>query len=242
MTPPRIVLASDEVHLWFVSLQGSAEQRAIAHALLDEAEQTQAARFHFDRDRFRFIFAHAALRRVLARVLEVAPPSLRFTKGPAGKPSIASATPAPLHFNLSHAHEYALIGLSRDYPIGVDLEWSGRDVEYNDIVSRFFSTIEKQAWAALAPSEFPTAFFRAWTRKEAYVKARGAGLGHASENYSVDFSPAGAGGLIADELDPTAPDRFQLHPIVAPDGYNAAWSAEVTRAKAMRVTLHKTLI
>jgi 4'-phosphopantetheinyl transferase len=236
------MLASDEVHLWFVSLLGSTEQRTTAHALLDETEQAQAARFHFEHDRNRFILAHAALRTVLGRTLEIAPAAVRFAKGPAGKPHLAGPDPVPLHFNLSHAHDHALIGLCRNFPIGVDLEWSGRAVEADDIVTRFFSPTEQQAWASLSSEERPAAFFRAWTRKEAYVKARGEGLGHASERYTVDFSPTGSAGLVSDELDPTAPARFQLQPTSAPNGYAAAWAAVVPPSTVLREILHKALL
>ena len=57
--------------------------------LLDGDERARAARFVFERDRRRFINAHAWLRAAIGRCADLAPEAVRFTFDPRGKPRLA---------------------------------------------------------------------------------------------------------------------------------------------------------
>ena len=215
------------VDLWFVELSGDEHRRRTARELLDPFEQTRAARFRFDRDRDQYILSHAALRQILSEQSGLEPASIRYETGPAGKPACAPPIGSKLRFNLSHAGDYALIGVTSGPQIGVDVEAATRTVDENEIVERFFSTAERTAWVEITASQKSAAFFRAWTLKEAYVKARGDGLGHDSQHYTVELRPTESARLIADDIDPTAPARFQLASVAAPPGYTAAVALEI---------------
>ncbi|MFX3681343.1 MAG: 4'-phosphopantetheinyl transferase family protein [bacterium] len=215
------------VDLWFVQLGGDERQRRAAQELLDPTEQARAARFRFDRDRDQYVFSHATLRQILGQRWGVNPNAIRYETGPAGKPACARPLGSDLSFNLSHAGDCALIGVTAGLQIGVDVEAMARTVDEREIVTRFFSTAERAAWDDFAASEKSTAFFRAWTLKEAYVKARGDGLGHDSQRYTVELRPDQPARLVADEIDPTAPARFKLFSVAAPIGYAAAVAVEV---------------
>lgn len=234
------MLADRDIVLVFFSLVApSAAALAADAALLDASEQARAARFVFPQDRDRFITAHAQLRRLLAHYLACPAESLRFTPGPNGKPTLTDLASHRLHFNLSHAQDRGLIGLTRGGPLGVDLEFLARRTQPAEIVERFFSPTERIAWSALPAATQAEAFFRAWTLKEAYVKARGDGLSHSAERYTVDFSesPTTDSRLLADELDPEAPSRYHLASLPAPSGYAAAWCAKAPKRLAPRVRI-----
>ncbi len=232
MTPPI------EVDLWFVPLSGDSDARDRAWSVLDASEQTRADRFHFEADRGHYIFSHAALRTVLGRKLGQNPADLRFASGPSGKPGLIDSVAETLHFNLSHAGTHALIGVNTLAPIGVDLESTTRDVEMSGIVDRFFAAPERAIWERIPAAEHSAAFFRAWTRKEAYVKARGDGFSHDSSRYAVEFQQTKTARLILDEIDPSAPAQYQLTPVVAPPGYEAACALRISPDQALDLKIH----
>ncbi len=141
--------------------------------MLSEAERKRAARFRFDDHRRVFVVVHGAARWLLGRVLGRPPGALRFEKGAWGKPVLADEP--DVQFNLSHTEGMAIlaVGASR---LGVDVERVERALDWLPLARRFFALQEIAALEALPSSEQRRAFFQCWTRKEAYLKARGAGL------------------------------------------------------------------
>lgn len=162
--PPR---AAGEVHLWRIALDAPADAGEIS-----AEERERAARLRFERDRRRFVAAHAALRRILGGYLGVPAAAVEFAYGRHGKPSLAGR--AALHFNLSHSEELALLAVTEIGAVGVDVERE-RMIEL-EIADRYFAAGEVAALRALPADERQAAFFRCWTRKEAYLKARGEGV------------------------------------------------------------------
>jgi 4'-phosphopantetheinyl transferase len=175
--PQPLVLGSDEVHVWRARLAVVAPQvEALAQTLAAD-ERARAQRFHFQRDRTHYIAARGLLRAILGRYLDEQPDRLRFCYSPHGKPALAEAYAADaLRFNVSHAHEMALYAITRGREIGIDLEHIRADVTGEHIAARFFAPREVSMLQALPPHRRHEAFLTLWTRKEAYVKARGDGL------------------------------------------------------------------
>ncbi len=172
--PPDLELGTSDVHIWRAELDCPAERSAYYHSLLSPDEQERAARFKFDEHRQRFIAGRGMLRTLLGRYLNMEPQHLQFVYGAHGKPALAHDT--PVQFNLAHSQGLALYGITRDRPIGVDLEHLR---PLNDLIAmarRFFATNEYTALAALPSADQTTAFFRYWSSKEAYLKATGIGL------------------------------------------------------------------
>ncbi len=228
-----------QIDLWFASLADGRIDREWAAAQLSTAESSRANQFRFDRDRDHYIVSHALLRRVLADQLNLSPTAILFEKGPAGKPSLAADHGSPIEFNLSHSGDQAMIGVTTDGPIGVDIESVSRSVDQAEIVNRFFSPREKSEWNQLSLADRSDAFFRTWTRKEAYVKARGNGLGHDSERYTVDFQSKFPTPLISDDLDPDAAQNYWIIPVAAPNGYRAACAAKMDLDHQITCDLHE---
>ncbi len=165
--PPSLPLA-----LWRMPLAGEVSDQDAG--LLDDDERARAARFVFERDRRRFVAAHAGLRRLLGAHLGREPAALRFEAGEFGKPWLRDEPRCA--FSLSHSGDEALLALCDDGEIGVDLE-ALRGVRDIDALARqCLAPAELVAFGATPEAERELAFLRAWTRKEACLKALGTGL------------------------------------------------------------------
>jgi len=158
--------------LWLVSLASPAT--GADFDLLDAAERARSARFHFERDRCRYVAAHAALRRLLAQRTACDAASLVIAAGPYGKPYLAQAPRCA--FSLSHCEDRALVALAGDGEIGVDLERVRPLADLDGLARQCLTLHERHELAAIEPDAQSRAFLERWTRKEACLKALGLGL------------------------------------------------------------------
>ena len=189
--PPIVNLREDELHLWCVSLDQEAVSVERFRGMLAEQEEAQADRYRFPRDRSRFIVGRGVLRELLGLYLKRPPESLLILKGPHDKPFLPDhPEEEPLRFNLSHSHGLAVYALLKGAEVGIDIERIQPDFASNEIAERYFSLQERAALRALAPEARAEAFFLCWTRKEAYMKARGEGLEIPLGSFSVSLHPA----------------------------------------------------
>jgi 4'-phosphopantetheinyl transferase len=158
--------------------------------VLVQEERERAERYHFERDRVRFIAGRALLRHILGGYLEIHPAELAFSYGEKGKPYVSQpGVHAALMFNLAHSEDLALLAVTRAGPVGVDVERIRPVPEVHQLVARFFSPRETAAFGTLPESQQPEAFFNLWTRKEAWLKATGAGIGGGLDQIEVSFLP-----------------------------------------------------
>ncbi len=156
-------------------------------ALLNKDELIRANRFHFTHHQRRFTVARAMLRVILARYLNISPLALEFTYNQQGKPSLLNDP--SLQFNLSHSGELALLGVGKDHPLGIDLEFfSARP--YEGIGKNLFSALENESLNRLNNTLKPLAFFHIWTQKEALIKACGLGLSYPTQQVDVPILPS----------------------------------------------------
>src|SRR5690349_17768215 len=174
---PQTRLGVREVHLWSAPLPAPPELIQEGTSLLSDRERAKAKGFHRQIDRDRYLTSHLLLRRLLSRYTGIRPDELRFHTNPFGKPSLEPMSDAEnIQFNLSHAGDLALCGLTRLGRIGVDLEPIREPLEMLSIAHRFFTPGEAAKIEGLPPGPRERAFYACWTRKEAFVKARGDGL------------------------------------------------------------------
>lgn len=155
-------------------------------SVLSDDECERAARFRFDRDRRRFVAVRVALRSLIASYLDVAPVEIAFDYGPHGKPFVSGST---LSFNVSHSGGFAVYAFGSCLELGVDVELLEHARYGDDVAERFFSPHEVATLQALEPAMRPSAFLRCWTRKEAFIKARGEGLSLPLHEFDVAFAP-----------------------------------------------------
>jgi 4'-phosphopantetheinyl transferase len=219
-------LSRDEVHVWrAVLVQPNPVIQALWYTL-DQGERDRAERFHFQHDRERFIVAHGLLRTILGGYLGVVPRQLRFCYGAYGKPGLAPECDTALSFNLSHAHELALFAITRDRAVGVDIEHTRPGIASIAIAERFFSPHEVAALQAIPDAQRSLAFFTCWTRKEAYIKARGEGLSLPLDQFEVSLAPGAPAALLDVAGDQRERDRWQLRALDPGPGYVAALAVE----------------
>jgi 4'-phosphopantetheinyl transferase len=188
--PMSLVVSDNEVHVWRVNLETYEVYLQHLKASLSSDEQLRADKFYFQRDRNHYIAARGILRSILGRYLACRPSALRFVYSRFGKPALVGAESGQsLFFNVSHSHELALMAFSRVGDIGVDVEYMRPGIEYTRLAQRFFSEYERRELLPLPPAQLHRAFYCCWTRKEAYIKARGLGLQLPLEQFDVSVHP-----------------------------------------------------
>jgi 4'-phosphopantetheinyl transferase len=181
---------SSTIEVVVTRLDAPPEVVEASAALLCEAERERARRFAFESGRRRFIVARAQLRRLLGERMGLPPDSIELACGPWGKPALAPRFSAcGLRFNVSHCEDVAVHAFAQDGEIGVDVEAVRAVPDAADIVARFFSRSENEAYQALDSRDRPLGFFNCWTRKEAFIKAVGEGLSYPLDRFDVSLTP-----------------------------------------------------
>lgn len=183
MTP--LARPTREVHLWRLHLEPPTRTLTQLAETLSPEEQERAARFHFAVHRQRFIAGRGLLRAILAGYLDLAPAAVTFAYGPQGKPRLKDDG---LRFNLSHSNDIGLLGITDLPAIGVDVEHIRPLRDLQAMARRFFAPGEVKRLLALPTPTQEVAFFRCWTRKEAFIKALGTGLSMPLDSFEVAFA------------------------------------------------------
>ncbi len=216
--PPE--LGPGIVHLWQRPLHAPSAEVSACYELLSIEEQERARRFRVERPRNEFVLTRGTLRSLLAQYLGGAPQEVRFRYACQGKPALEGES--GLSFNVSHTNGLALMAFVKQRAIGVDVENVGREVEAERLAERFFSEHEHQALRRLAGDELQAAFFRCWTRKEAYIKAKGNGLSLPLHQFDVSIVEGDRDALLATRPDPSQAERWTIRDIPMGTGYVAA--------------------
>jgi 4'-phosphopantetheinyl transferase len=217
-------LGEGSVHVWRVGLEVPRADVARLAETLSEEERARAARFRSPEDGLRFTVAHGALRAILARYAGESAGGLVFHRNEYGKPALRGAT--EVRFNLAHSHAVALVAVARGREVGVDLERVLPGVEPLEIAGSYFTRREVAALAALPPEHRVHAFYRCWTRKEAFVKALGMGLSRALDSFDVSLDADSHAGLLRRGEDPEEAARWRLRALAPAPGYVGAVAVE----------------
>lgn len=227
-TPPaRLTLPEDEVHLWQVTLDlADPVMEGLALTLApDEIER--AERFFFEKDVNRFVAARGALRDILSRYLSLEPDQIQFQYNDHGKPALAPPlAQSGLTFNLSHSQDLALYAIARHRQVGIDLEYIRPLTDLEQIAKRFFSKREQATFRSLDGDQKLPGFFNCWTRKEAYIKARGQGLSFPLARFDVSLRPGEPAALLEVKDDPQESTRWSLQSLTPAPSYVAAMAVE----------------
>jgi 4'-phosphopantetheinyl transferase len=189
-------------------------------ALLTAEEAALARRIVIPRKSRQKAAARASLRRILAHYVAGAPGLLRFSYGEHGKPALLDDP--GLSFNLSHSEHLALLGVSTQARIGVDIEHTRPARAFEAIAARFFSPPEHAYLEKLPVAERPAAFYRAWTRKEAYLKAWGTGLSFSSRRFTIDYRAGRPGRVLATQMPDDDPMSWRFLDVAIDPGFCAA--------------------
>lgn len=209
------------MQIWHLDLRLDRSTFHRACALLDPHERARCDRLASSTLRHRFAAAHAGLRRVLGHRLHCPPAQVLLARDPGGKPRLRPGPGRALHFSLSHAGDHALVAISAEHPVGVDLELLPPGQEVTADLAGQMSPQETQAIADLPENARGLAALRCWVRKEALLKASGHGLALAAAGLSVscDESPRLLGSVISQY----APGHWQL----AAQEHSGTWTGAV---------------
>lgn len=195
-------LRSGEVHVWRAHLGKSSPE---LQQTLSSTEWVRAGRFHFARDRERFVSARGVLRTILGRYLAQSPAELSFVPGVHGKPTLERSA-STLRFNLSHSDDLLLLAVSHAREVGVDVELMREDVPFETLADHYFEPEDAWQLRLLPPHEKAVHFYTKWTGTEAQLKASGLGL---TEGTRVRDA-----------------QRWSLQHLTPADGYAAALAVE----------------
>jgi 4'-phosphopantetheinyl transferase len=215
-------LPEDEVHVWQTGLDIPAPDLAQLRLILSPDECARADRFHFEVDQRRGIIGRAYLRLLLGRILEMPASELQFEYDEFGKPTLIPGQRRALQFNVSHSGELILIAITMGRAVGVDVEQIRTDLDPNDIAVQFFSASEREILASLPVPARYRAFFTCWTRKEAYLKAKGVGLSLPLSQFDVSFLPDDEPRLVATRPEPAEARNWTLWALDLPLDYTGA--------------------
>jgi 4'-phosphopantetheinyl transferase len=169
------------VHIWRLFLPDFTTEIHQLSTLLNHLEQDRAHRFHFPIHQERFTITHGLLRKTLGLYLDVDPKALTFHHGEHGKPYLANHA---INFNISHSHDMALFALTHHKEIGVDIEKMEPSFK-ESVAKRFFSPAEYADLMQLPETDRVVAFYKIWSRKEAFIKVLGKGLFTPLDSFSV---------------------------------------------------------
>lgn len=186
-TTEPLAVPPGTVDVWRACL---ADVPAAAHALLlrllSPSERIRSHRIRVAASRREFELARGILRAILSRYLAVHPERIRFETEADGKPRLAAGV---WRFSLSHSRDLALYAVAHERDLGIDIERIRPELPARTLAERYFAPVEVAALAALPDHEVAEAFFAIWTCKEAYLKARGVGLGEALDKVVVTLGP-----------------------------------------------------
>jgi 4'-phosphopantetheinyl transferase len=226
-----LVLPQGEVHVWSASLEPDTAVLERLEQVLSEDERARARRFRFERDRRRYVAGRGLLRTLLADYLGTVPQGVQLRYGPYGKPCLADS--AGLSFNLAHSGARALYAFGRRMQIGIDLELVRAEPSRELVAEHFFTSAEVAALRSLPSDLQPEAFLRCWTRKEAYIKARGEGVSLPLHDFEVTLSPGEPPALVRTAWSRTEPRDWHLYDLS--DSYPGCAAAVAVRGAKMHI-------
>lgn len=180
-------VAPQEVHLWWADLNFSRDEQEQLVGCLSDGERTRAAKFKVDEPRQQFTGTRGALRMILARYVNELPANIHISQTGQGKPYLTNDH--RVFFNLAHVADRSVIAIGRAPIMGVDLEAIRPNRDLDSLAKRVFSTLELEEYLLLPVDERVRGFYCGWTRKEAYLKAIGVGIGASLREFAINLTP-----------------------------------------------------
>ncbi len=227
LPPSKQSLSLNDVHVWRAKLNQPDGCVSELQRILSPIERQRADRFHFFRDRRRYIVRQGMLRLIIGSYSIVEPHRLQFYCGYRGKPYLKQRQGnAPLQFNLTHSKEIALYALTLGTEIGIDVEYVHDIPDMKKIAAVTYSSAENKVLRSLPGNQQKEAFFNCWVRKEAYIKAIGNGLYHALDRFDVSLAPGEPARIVSVEGSAELASRWLLKSLNPENGYVAAFATK----------------
>ncbi|QQS37258.1 MAG: 4'-phosphopantetheinyl transferase superfamily protein [Ignavibacteriales bacterium] len=209
------------IHIWKLEIPDSEERYNYYLNLLSYDEIARSERFHFQKDRNEYVCCRGFLRETLSGYLSLEPEEILFDYGKHGKPEIANNNGIDkIKFNLSHSKGHAMIAVTLNDEIGVDIELIKEIPDMMDIAKELYTSKENKLLLE-SDQQAAESFFKIWTRKEAVIKAVGHGL--SAPLKMIDVS--GDGDISVDKSYEYESEEFincRIKDLTPPSGYSAA--------------------
>jgi 4'-phosphopantetheinyl transferase len=202
--------------VWMAQVSHARDSLPSLEPCLDLHDLRRAAQFRFPEDRARFVLGRGLLRKCLGRYLGQAPETIELAYTDLGRPFLPQDE--SIQFSISHTHDLVAIALTAQARVGIDLEFVQAPVDLPELAERILSADDLRIFHALSSEERVTAFFRTWTRKEAYLKARGEGISEGLQQVSVTFG-LDESAAVTDARDESAARTWRLHPLPVATDY-----------------------
>ena len=212
-------LSTDNVHVWLAELNVPLGRLIAYEKLLVDDERNRARLFHFARDRDHYIAGRGMLRVMLGRYLDKLPMEIDIVFGEYDKPFLSSGE---VQFNLAHSGNLALYAFCLDQEVGIDIEAEQELIDTLAIAKHFFSPSEYNTLLSTPKEQQTSAFYRCWTRKEAFIKAVGEGLSYPLDAFDVTLASDEPARLLSIYGNEDEARRWSLFSLPTPNGYHAA--------------------
>ncbi len=219
-----IKIKPKDIHVWYADMNIDKDKQAHYFNLLAPDEKERASKFYFEKDRRKYIVARGILRMLSGSYLKEDPKEVQFVYNEYGKPAYLNYP--NIKFNISHSGEMVVLGFVLDYEFGIDVEIIKNDFDILDIAQNFFSTKEIAALEKLPETIQNHAFFRCWTRKESFIKAKGSGLSFPLDKFTVSLDHDENAGLLETIWDVSEKDTWNVFSFIPAKGYIAALVAK----------------
>jgi len=184
-------LTDNQIHIWKIDINyPKVDLEYLYKDILSNDEKVRVDRLRSEKDKIRFIVSRGLLRKSLSSYLNAPPSEIAFTYNKYGKPSVNSKYNLEnIKFNVSHSKNLAVYAITKNREVGIDLEYIRKVNKADKIVGRFFTEEESEFYYSQPDDKKELAFFTLWTRKEAYSKARGMGIGLPAKEFDLKLIP-----------------------------------------------------
>jgi 4'-phosphopantetheinyl transferase len=221
------VPAPNQVHLRLVSLNCPAHELERLQGFLTGDELQRCNRLIDRERRDRAVAGRGLLREILAGYLGEKPEELLLSEGEFGKLHLSDHLESDsISFNLSHAGNHLLLAVCVGCEVGVDMELVQEDLDFRPMAERYFSERERRELFSLPEDGQRAAFYRCWTRKEAYLKGTGTGFSQAANAFDVSLLPLHPAELLEHRGAPAEVERWSIRDVELPGGFCAAVAIE----------------
>lgn len=215
-------IPAGNVQVWLAWVSHSLPLLTFFQGLLSGDERVRANRYRAEHARQEFITARGLTRWILGAHLNLEPKRVTFQYSAFGKPELAGSDDQQLQFNVSHSGGAILLAISGDGVVGVDLERVDRTIDWLPVASRFYSHNENRELRSLPADKQKRAFYAIWTRKEAFLKAKGSGLSERLAEFDVTVDNSRSSALLETRYDPADASNWSVVSLPAGDNYEAA--------------------
>lgn len=213
-----MTLLSNSVDIWSIDTAKFPDDLTSYFQLLSQEEQLRSQRFKFEKDKRLYILARSALRLLAGQYLNCTPVSIQMGYAAYDKPYFLDYP--EFKFNISHSGEIVVLAFVQKLELGVDVEYIKTDFEVMEIADNFFASDEIENLKKIEKELHFEAFYRCWTRKEAFIKAKGSGLSFPLSDFSVSIGEKAE--LLATHWDENEKNEWSLSSFMPKNDYVGA--------------------